>query len=183
MYLKMSYRPFRVSHFIVEKVWKPSTHLCPSLLAAVAPPVRESFFVQLTARARVVGREHDFDIVELQQPTVDLLLQLGERAQDDVVGLWRQLQLDLLFRPAASESQSRGLGGLITMGAASVPAHEELGQEVRDQRRRSDPAGGDHVVGSVCALRPRDRLRDEVSPAGGEVESAPAPSKRISPSG
>ena len=171
MYLKMSYRPFRVSHFIVEKVWKAKTHLCPSLLAAVAPPIRESFFVQLTARARVVGREHDFDVVELQQPKVDLSLQLGERAQDDVVGLCRQLQLDLLFRPAASESRSGGSGGLTSIGAASVPAHEELGQEVGDQRRRPDPAGSDHVVGSVCTLRPCDRLRNEVSPAvWGEFE-------------
>lgn len=80
------------------------THLRPSLLAAVAPPIRASVCGQRTARARVVGREHDFDVVELQKPSVDLLLQLGERAQDDVVGLWRQLQLDLLFRPVVSES-------------------------------------------------------------------------------
>jgi hypothetical protein len=58
------------------------------------------------------------------------------------------------------------------MGAASVPAHEELGQEVRDQRRRTDPARGDHVVRSVCALRPRNRLRDEILPAVGDGISA-----------
>lgn len=62
---ELSVAPSQLIHRRAGMEWRAQTHLCPSLLAAIAPPIRASFFVQRAARARVVGREHDFDVVEL----------------------------------------------------------------------------------------------------------------------
>lgn len=60
--------------------------------------VGQALGVLLAAFARIVGGEDELYFFKAEDPSVNVLLQVSERTQNDVVSLARQLELNRLLR-------------------------------------------------------------------------------------
>lgn len=152
MYLKMSCttRSSGRQHGSSERDEERRTHLGPLLLAATAPPVGQVLLVSSAARARVVGREHDLHVLEREEAAVDALLERRERAKDDVVGLGRELELNVavVLGPAHTHKPVQ---------RESLRERERRGRGVTAAHLRIQKLGKSEVTRAMARLRPSAR--------------------------
>lgn len=119
--------------------------LRPVLVTALALLVVLAVGVGRAAVARVEGGQDDLNLVELEQVLVDGLLELGERAQNDVVSLAWELELDrrvvlcaVEAKKGASESALRETR-VVVQSERTDEAKTWGGDESRERGHAFDP--------------------------------------------
>lgn len=105
-------------------------HLGPTLLAAITSFVRFVVLVPRTTWTRIFGSENDFHVFKLEQPLVDVFLQVGERAQNDLIDFLWQLQIHswIVLRSGASH---HNISSTLALSERCIcpPSEPEVGQK------------------------------------------------------